>query len=119
MNPSAVATLLVAALIMATLYIDAEAVQQSLKQTAIALRTRYVHETGETYRVEELQQALTQWLELSIETLVDDALFHTAEGDRAYAFNRRAFELKLQQLQPIGSEGEGSESDRLSMPIAA
>jgi hypothetical protein len=101
------------------IYIDAEAVQQSLKQTAIALRTRYVHETGETYRVEELQQALTQWLELSIETLVDDALFHTAEGDRAYAFNRRAFELKLQQLQPIGAEGEGSELDQRSVPIAA
>ena len=110
------------------IYIDTEAVQQSLNQAAIALRTRYVHETGEIYRVEELQQALTQWLELSIETLVDDALFHTAEGDRAYAFNRRAFELKLQQLQPIDlshsashevSHSEVSETERRSEAIAA
>jgi hypothetical protein len=103
---------------MATLYIDTEAVQQSLRETAIALRTHYADETGETYRVEELQQALTQWLELSIETLVDDAFFHTAEGDRAYAFNRRAFDLQLQRLQPIEPAHGAVSPDRLAHPAA-
>jgi hypothetical protein len=86
---------------MTTPYIDTEAVQQALQEAAIALRLRYAHEMGETYRVEDLQQVLTHWLELSIEALVEDALFHTVEGDRAYAFNRRAFELQLQRLQPL------------------
>jgi hypothetical protein len=36
-----------------------------------------------------------------VEALVEDALFHTVEGDRAYAFNRRAFEVQLRKLQPV------------------
>ncbi|MBD3883097.1 hypothetical protein IFO70_15135 [Phormidium tenue FACHB-886] len=83
-----------------TPYINTEAVQQALNEAAIALRVRYAQEMGETYCVEELQQALIHWLELSIEALAEDALFHTVEGDRAYAFNRRAFEQQVQRLQP-------------------
>jgi hypothetical protein len=82
-------------------FIDTEAVQTALNQTAIALQVRFAQETGDRYGVEDLQQALTHWLELSIEELVDDALFHTVEGDRAYAFNRRAFELQIKRLQPL------------------
>jgi hypothetical protein len=82
-----------------TPFIDTEAVETTLNQTAIALQTHFVQETGEWYGAEDLQQALTQWLELSIEALVEDALFHTLEGDRAYAFNRRAFELQMQRIQ--------------------
>ncbi|HEY9644532.1 MAG TPA: hypothetical protein V6C57_28810 [Coleofasciculaceae cyanobacterium] len=82
-------------------FMDIEAIQTALNQTAIALQARFAQETGECYCVEDLQQALTHWLELSIEELVDDALFHTVEGDRAYAFNRRAFELQMQRLQPL------------------
>jgi hypothetical protein len=84
-----------------TPFIDTEAVQTALNQTAIALQARFAQETGDRYGVDDLQQALTQWLELSIEALVDDALFHTIEGDRAYAFNRRAFELQINRLQPL------------------
>jgi hypothetical protein len=83
-----------------TPFIDTEAVQTALNQTAIALQARFVQETGERYCVDDLQQALTHWLELSIEELVDDALFHTVEGDRTCAFNRRAFELQMKRLQP-------------------
>lgn len=82
-----------------TPFIDTEAVEATLNQTAIALQTHFVQETGEWYGAEDLQQALTQWLELSIEALAEDALFHAVEGDRAYAFNRRAFELQMQRIQ--------------------
>ncbi|MBW4660865.1 MAG: hypothetical protein KME15_19500 [Drouetiella hepatica Uher 2000/2452] len=89
-----------------TPFINTEAVEATLNQTAIALQTHFVQETGEWYGAEDLQRALTQWLELSIEALAEDALFHAVEGDRAYAFNRRAFELQMQRIQsqPLQSQ---------------
>lgn len=86
---------------MAALFIDTEAMQSAFQTAAVELEARLVEDYGECYRVEDLQAALTQWLELSIESLVEDVLFHTVEGDRTHAFNRRAFELQLTRLQPI------------------
>lgn len=83
--------------------IDPHTLQVALKTAALELQAHFAREEGELYRTEDLQQALTQWLELSIESLLEDALFHTVAGDRAYAFNRRAFELQLQKLQPTTS----------------
>lgn len=60
------------------------------------------------YRLEDLQRVLMHWLESSIESLVEDALFHTLEGERAFAFNRRAFERQMQYLQPISSADDSS-----------
>lgn len=81
--------------------VDTDAIQQALRRAAVELRAYYAHEQGELYRVEDLRQALNNWLELSIESLVEDALFHTVEGDRAYAFNRAAFEAQMQRIQPV------------------
>jgi len=84
---------------MTALFIDTDATQAALQTAATELQARLVEESGERYRVEDLQTALAHWLELSIESLVEDALFHAIEGDRSYAFNRRAFETQLRKLQ--------------------
>lgn len=81
-------------------FIDTDATQYALETAAIELQARLAQEYGEQYRAEDLQTALTQWLELSIESLVEDVLFHTLEGERSYAFNRRGFEKQLKKLQP-------------------
>ncbi len=84
---------------MTTLFIDTDAIQSTLKDAAIELQARYLQEEGEVYRLEDLQKALTHWLELSIETLAEEALFHVAEGDRTTAFNREGFELQMRRIQ--------------------
>ncbi|NJO77094.1 MAG: hypothetical protein HC827_00285 [Cyanobacteria bacterium RM1_2_2] len=81
-------------------FIDTDATHFALKNAAVELQERLAQEYGEQYRAEDLQIALTHWLELSIESLVDDVLFHTLEGDRSHAFNRRVFEKQLKKLQP-------------------
>lgn len=87
--------------LMTTLFIDTDAIQSTLKDAAIELQARYLQEEGEVYRLEDLQKALTYWLELSIETLAEEALFHVAEGDRSTAFNREGFELQMHRIQPL------------------
>lgn len=84
-----------------TVAIQTDAIQLAFKTAATELQTHYAHEYGDAYRIEDLEQALHNWLELSLESLVEDVLFHTIEGDRSYAFNRSAFELQMQRLQPI------------------
>jgi hypothetical protein len=79
-------------------------VQDTLSDAASQLKNRFLREEGNTYAVEDLQKALGNWLQLSVESLLDDVLFHVVEGDRAYAFNRRAFEIEIQRLQPVSSE---------------
>lgn len=81
-------------------FIDTDATHFALETAAIELQERLAQEYGEQYRAEDLQTALAHWLELSIESLVEDVLFHTIEGDRSYAFNRRVFEKQLKKLQP-------------------
>ena len=84
-------------------FIDPDATHVALKTAAVELQERLEQEYGEQYRTEDLQMALTHWLELSIESLVEDVLFHTIDGDRSYAFNRRAFEKQLKKLQPTST----------------
>jgi hypothetical protein len=81
--------------------VDTDTIQTAFKTAAAELQAYYAHEYGDTYRAEDLQQALNNWLELSVEYLVEDVLFHTIEGDRSYAFNRAAFELQMRQIQPV------------------
>jgi hypothetical protein len=80
---------------------DDSTVQDTLSDAANQLKIRFIREEGNAYSVEDLQKALNNWLELSVESLLDDVLFHVVEGDRAYAFNRRAFEIEMQHLQPV------------------
>lgn len=82
-------------------FIDTDAMQSAFQTAAAELEAHYLKEYGEQYRIEDLQAALTRWFELSIESLMEDVLFHTVDGDRAYAFNRRVFEMQLRKLKPI------------------
>ena len=93
--------------------------QDTLNEAAIQLKNHFIREEGSTYSIENLQQALNNWLELSVESLLDDILFHIIEGDRAYAFNRRAFELEIQRLQPTQSDQNSqTTSESASEPIS-
>jgi hypothetical protein len=75
-------------------------VTEALAATAATLQARFA-QCGDHYDVERIQGALKVWLELSIEQLADDALFHCAEGDSPRAFNRRAFLDEMNKVQPI------------------
>jgi len=86
---------------MTAFFVDTDSMQSALETAAIDLQAHYLREEGETYQVEDLQHALENWLELSIESLVEDALFHAVEGDRSIAFNRSAFEAQLRRLKPM------------------
>jgi hypothetical protein len=81
--------------------LDANPLQAALHETAIDLQAHFFQEEGEIYRVEDLQRALENWLELSMEALVEDAFFHVVEGDRSSAFNRSAFESQMKRLRPV------------------
>ncbi len=93
---------------MTALFIDTDATQVALQAAATELQARLAEASGERYRVEDLQMALAHWLELSIESLVEDALFHALEGDRSYAFNRRAFETQLCRLQSDAASSQAA-----------
>ncbi len=84
--------------------VDDSTIQDTLNEAANQLKDHFIREEGSAYSIEDLQQALSNWLDLSVESLLDDVLFHVVEGDRAYAFNRRAFELQMQRLQPVQSD---------------
>jgi hypothetical protein len=72
----------------------------ALSEAASQLQAYFLREEGSEYAVADLEHVLDRWLELSMERLLEDVLFHVVEGDRAYAFNRRAFELQMEQIQP-------------------
>jgi hypothetical protein len=79
-------------------------IQEQLNSAATQVQAHIAQNDGTVYSVEDLQRALSAWLELSIEALVEDAMFHVVEGDRAQAFNRRAWELQLARLKPVEVE---------------
>lgn len=53
---------------------------------------------GEQYAIEDLNGVLALWLELSVEQLCEEALFHCVKGDRSFAFNRSGFETFLKKV---------------------
>ena len=90
-----------------------------MSEAANQLKSHFIREERSAYSIEDLKQALSNWLELSVESLLDDVLFHVVEGDRAYAFNRRAFELELQRLQPTQlDQNSQTTSESASEPIS-
>ena len=76
-------------------------VYTAIADAAVQLQLHYVINSGVTYDLHNLQTALVHYLEGSIESLVDDLMFHTVEGDRAHAFNRSEYERQLNNLQPL------------------
>ena len=94
-------------------------IEDTLNEAANQLKNHFIQEEGSAYSVADLRQALSNWLDLSVESLLDDILFHVVEGDRAYAFNRRAFEVEMQRLQPTPLEQNLQNSpESVSEPIS-
>jgi hypothetical protein len=75
-------------------------VTEALQIAAAKLQARFA-QGGEVYDVNEIHEKLCTWLELSVEQLADDALYHCVEGDSTYAFNRHAFTDEMKKIQPI------------------
>ena len=69
-----------------------------LLEAAQQAQSWYETEQGEYYAVLDLAQAFTKWIESCIEGLASDAFEHCLSGNRNYAFNRRAFERAVGQL---------------------
>ena len=101
---------------MAKLLIDQETIQADLKAAAEMLQAYYIHEAGTVYQLADLEQALTTWLELSVEALAQDAIFHAIQGDRTYAFNRPAFEQQIQRLDPVDEQGIEEQGETVTEP---
>lgn len=78
-----------------------QSVYDSIADAALQLQLHYVINSGVTYDLHDLQTALVHYLEGSIESLVDDLMFHAVEGDRAHAFNWAEYERQLNKLQPM------------------
>ena len=78
-----------------------QSIYDSIADVALQLQLHYVINSGVTYDLHDLQTVLVHYLEGSIESLVDDLMFHTVEGDRAHAFNRSEYERQLNKLQPM------------------
>ena len=70
-----------------------------LLEAAQQAQAWYESEQGEYYAVLDLTQAFTKWMESCIEELASDAFEHCLSGNRNYAFNRRAFERAVDQLE--------------------
>lgn len=71
----------------------------SLNQAASHIQSELASQ-GEQYAIEDLNEVLKLWLEISIEQLCEDALYHCITGDRSFAFNQSGFETFLKKVKP-------------------
>lgn len=90
------------------LYIS-ESVQIAIADAAEKAQVYLENEQGIHYGVNDLKNAFVKWLEISIEQLVDDAMYHCLEGDRSFAFNRQSFTLAIEKLTPAHTPAEADE----------
>jgi hypothetical protein len=90
------------------LYIS-ESVQESVVDAAEKAQAYLEQEKGVHYSVNDLKNVLVKWLELSIEQLAEEAMYHCLEGDRAYAFNRAGFTQALEKLSPAYTPQQADE----------
>lgn len=90
------------------LYIS-EFVQDAIADAAEKAQVYLEQEKGIHYPVNDLKTVLVKWLELSVEQLAEEALYHCLEGDRAYAFNRCGFTQALEKLTPVHTPQQADE----------
>jgi len=83
----------------------------AIQQAAAEAQAHLEHEESRHYRVDDLQTAFWKWLESSLEALATDAMYHAFEGDRSYAFNRRAFETALERIDYAEHPAEADERE--------
>lgn len=80
---------------MTNIFVSEQAVA-ALSAAALEIQQRLGAEEQHLSQ-ETVDQTLRLWLETSLESLAEDALWHCMEGDRAQVFNRRAFENGLRR----------------------
>ncbi|MFM7448532.1 MAG: hypothetical protein ACKO24_08040 [Leptolyngbyaceae cyanobacterium] len=79
------------------LYYDAEYLTELVQASASQIQ-RSLSEQGNDYTPEQVQQALVGWIESSIESLAEDAVFHCSPGQRPNRFNPDAFKTALSKV---------------------
>lgn len=82
-----------------SLYLDNDAIQSQLFSSALILQSRFAFEEGTQYKREDIQKALISWLELSLESLIEDTLFHVENRDQGFGYTH--FQQALKRVRPI------------------
>ena len=95
---------------MLNLYVSDET-QATIQQASEQAQAFLEHEEGKHYQVDDLKKTFWKWLEQSVEQLATDAMYHTLEGDRSFAFNRHGFEDMLKTLDYTEHPAEADERD--------
>jgi len=91
---------------------------RSLGAAAPTIQARLI-EKGRNYSIADINEALAYWLELTIEELCDEAVYHCAEGDRSNVVNRAGFETALKTIdRRIAREAQAAQMRRDSEAIA-
>lgn len=85
---------------------DSQELLERLQPIAQELQEHFSHENGIEFSQAGLINVLTGWLNDSLDGLIADALYHTVEGDRSFAFNRQDFTRRLSRcpVQPVKQE---------------
>lgn len=71
---------------------------------------------GEYYAIEDVNGVLASWLELSIEQLCEDALYHCLVGDRSLSFNQSGFERLLRRVDRAAADVQAM-ADQLALAV--
>lgn len=93
---------------MTQIYIS-DTTQEALTIAAEEAQAWFEQQNGEHYPVVALRQVFVHWLELSIEQLAQEAMYHCVEGEPTLAFNRVAFRDRLSQLTPAQTPEEADQ----------
>lgn len=79
-----------------TFSVDAEDLAEQAQSVLNELNRRRDPDQPQ-YSLEQVQQALTGWLQESLEQLLEEAPYHCCTGPRHYACNREGFHTHLQR----------------------
>ncbi len=75
--------------------------QTRLAEIAPAIQTWLAINREAHYSETEIEQALTIWLERSLDSLLDEALYHCVAGSAVHAVGRHDFQLALSNLHSL------------------
>lgn len=84
-------------------------VEDAIATAAQEAQAHLEREEGVHYAIEDLQKALTSWLEFSVEELADEAMYHCLKGDPSHSFNRDGFKHALKRCRPAHTPQEADQ----------
>ena len=71
--------------------VDTTQAISSMRAAAPLIRQWYIDNDRLIYELTDIESVLVEWLELTIEELATETLYHCLTGDSAYAVGRRNF----------------------------